>query len=97
MSNDKESSVAGMENHPPMLVESDYESCKIRIERYIKGKPLGKLIWKSIKDGPSPTPMTTVNEGTCPVALPVTREKLDCEYSPEERNTELEDIQAGTF
>nr|GEV11647.1 hypothetical protein [Tanacetum cinerariifolium] len=32
---DKESSVAGTDNHPPMLVESDYESWKIRIERYI--------------------------------------------------------------
>nr|GEV83991.1 hypothetical protein [Tanacetum cinerariifolium] len=30
---DKESSAAGTENHPPMLVESDYESWKIRIER----------------------------------------------------------------
>nr|GEV63261.1 hypothetical protein [Tanacetum cinerariifolium] len=35
MSTDKESSVAGTDNRPPMLVESDYESWKIRIERYI--------------------------------------------------------------
>ncbi|GKC54276.1 hypothetical protein Tco_1077021 [Tanacetum coccineum] len=46
---DKELSVAGTDNHPPMLEESDFESWKIRIERYIRGKPLGKLIWKSIK------------------------------------------------
>nr|GEX30282.1 hypothetical protein [Tanacetum cinerariifolium] len=33
---DKESSVAGTDNSPPMLVASDYESWKIRIERYIR-------------------------------------------------------------
>ncbi|GJY98010.1 hypothetical protein Tco_0514920, partial [Tanacetum coccineum] len=37
---DKESSAAGTDNRPPMLVESDYESWKIRIERYIRGKTL---------------------------------------------------------
>ncbi|GJR36542.1 hypothetical protein Tco_1212226 [Tanacetum coccineum] len=40
MSTDKESSAAGTDNRPPMLVESDYESWRIRIERYIRGKPL---------------------------------------------------------
>nr|GEX50925.1 hypothetical protein [Tanacetum cinerariifolium] len=33
---DKESSVVGTDNRPPMLVDSDYESWKIRIERYIR-------------------------------------------------------------
>ncbi|GJU70696.1 retrovirus-related pol polyprotein from transposon TNT 1-94 [Tanacetum coccineum] len=56
MSTDKESSAAGTDNRPPMLVESDYESWKIRIERYIRGKPLGKLIWRSIQKGPTPHP-----------------------------------------
>ncbi|GKA62365.1 hypothetical protein Tco_0761884 [Tanacetum coccineum] len=36
MSTDKESSAAGTDNHPPMLVECDYESWTIRIERYIR-------------------------------------------------------------
>ncbi|GJT52081.1 hypothetical protein Tco_0978238 [Tanacetum coccineum] len=40
MSTDKESSAAGTDNRPPILVESDYESWKIRIERYIRGKTL---------------------------------------------------------
>ncbi|GJR85463.1 retrovirus-related pol polyprotein from transposon TNT 1-94 [Tanacetum coccineum] len=35
MSTDKESSAAGTDNRRPMLIESDYESWKIRIERYI--------------------------------------------------------------
>ncbi|GKC16197.1 hypothetical protein Tco_1012979, partial [Tanacetum coccineum] len=43
MSTDKESSAAGTDNRPPMLVESDYESWRIHIERYIRGKPLGSL------------------------------------------------------
>ncbi|GKD93297.1 hypothetical protein Tco_1373134 [Tanacetum coccineum] len=60
---DKESSAAGTDNRPPMLEKSDFESWKIRIERYIRGKPLGKLIWKSIKNGPSPHPMITVTTG----------------------------------
>ncbi|GJU63963.1 hypothetical protein Tco_1245798 [Tanacetum coccineum] len=60
---DKESNAAGTDNRPPMLEESDFESWKIRIERYIRGKPLGKLIWKSIKNGPSPHPMITVTTG----------------------------------
>nr|GEW75277.1 hypothetical protein [Tanacetum cinerariifolium] len=37
----EDSSAAGTDNHPPMLEESDYESWKIRIERYIKGSPAG--------------------------------------------------------
>nr|GFD01716.1 hypothetical protein [Tanacetum cinerariifolium] len=36
MSTDKESSAAGTENRPPVLVESDYEAWNIRIERYIR-------------------------------------------------------------
>ncbi|GJU29423.1 hypothetical protein Tco_1173012 [Tanacetum coccineum] len=40
MSTDKESSAAGTDNRPPMLVENDYESWKIRIKRYIRGKTL---------------------------------------------------------
>ncbi|GJY75960.1 putative reverse transcriptase domain, ribonuclease H-like domain, aspartic peptidase domain protein [Tanacetum coccineum] len=59
MSTDKESSAAGTDNRPPMLVESDYDSWKIHIHRYIRGKPLGKLIWNSIQNGPSPHPMVT--------------------------------------
>ncbi|GJT22058.1 hypothetical protein Tco_0891995 [Tanacetum coccineum] len=36
-----------------------HESWKIRIHRYIRGKPNGKLIWKSIQNGPTPHPMIT--------------------------------------
>nr|GEY61574.1 hypothetical protein [Tanacetum cinerariifolium] len=55
----EDSSAASTDNRPPMLEESDYESWKIRIERYIKGKTHGKLIWKSILNGPSTHPQIT--------------------------------------
>nr|GEX36068.1 hypothetical protein [Tanacetum cinerariifolium] len=59
----EDSSAAGTDNRPPMLEESDYESWKIRIERYIKehpqitdpvptGSPAGisaKEIWESLE------------------------------------------------
>ncbi|GJZ81329.1 hypothetical protein Tco_0646323 [Tanacetum coccineum] len=77
----KESSAAGTDNHPPMLEESDFESWKIRIERYIHGKPLGKLIWKSIINGPSPHPMITITTGEGEQQTQVTREKTDEEFT----------------
>ncbi|GJV00204.1 retrovirus-related pol polyprotein from transposon TNT 1-94 [Tanacetum coccineum] len=94
MSTDKESSAAGMDNRPPMLIESDYESWKICIERYIRGKPLGKLIWRSIKEGPTPHPQITVTEGQGDTAVQVTRDKTDEEFTVIENNRELADIQA---
>ncbi|GKE01848.1 hypothetical protein Tco_1389831 [Tanacetum coccineum] len=91
---DKESSAAGTDNRPPMLEESDFESWKIRIERYISGKPLGKLIWKSIKNGPSPHPMITITTGEGEQQTQVTREKTDKEFTEAENNKERADIQA---
>nr|GEX67162.1 hypothetical protein [Tanacetum cinerariifolium] len=77
-----------------MLVESDYESWKIRIERYIHGKPLGNLIWRSIQNGPTPHPQITVTEGQGAAAVQVTRDKTDEEFTKIENNRELADIQA---
>ncbi|GJW73611.1 hypothetical protein Tco_0132981 [Tanacetum coccineum] len=94
MSTDKESSAAGTDNHPPILVESDYELWKIRIERYIRGKPLGKLIWRSFQNGPTPHPQITVTEGQGDAAVQVTRDKRDEEFTKIENNKELADIQA---
>ncbi|GJR46481.1 hypothetical protein Tco_1314584 [Tanacetum coccineum] len=91
---DKESSAAGTDNRPPMLEESDFESWKIRIERYIRGKPLGKLIWKSIKNGPTPHPTITVTTGEGEQQTQVTREKTDEEFTEAENNKERADIQA---
>ncbi|GKF08572.1 hypothetical protein Tco_0042796 [Tanacetum coccineum] len=97
MSTDKESSAAGTDNRPPMLVESDYESWKISIERYIRGKTLGKLIWRSIQNGPAPHPQITVTEGQGEDAVQVTRDKRDEEFTEIENNKELADIQASNI
>ncbi|GKD09563.1 hypothetical protein Tco_1189248 [Tanacetum coccineum] len=94
MSTDKESSAAGIDNRPPMLVESDYESWKIHIERYIRGKTLDKLIWRSIQNEPTPHPQITLTEGQGKDALQVTRDKRDEEFTEIENNKELVDIQA---
>nr|GEU32101.1 hypothetical protein [Tanacetum cinerariifolium] len=93
MMTDKDSSAAGTDNRPPMLEENDYKSWRIRIERYIKGKPHGKLIWKSIQNGPTPPPQTTdpAPEGD---AVPPLRNKRDEEFTEEDNINELTDIQA---
>ena len=59
MATNEEISAAGSDSRPPMLVEDDYDSWKIQIHRYIRGKQNGKLIWKSIQNGLSPHPMMT--------------------------------------
>nr|GFC11736.1 hypothetical protein [Tanacetum cinerariifolium] len=56
MMTDRDSSVAGTDNRPPMLEEDDFESWKIRMERYIRGKPNGKYMWKAIQTSNSPRP-----------------------------------------
>ncbi|GJT07988.1 retrovirus-related pol polyprotein from transposon TNT 1-94 [Tanacetum coccineum] len=60
MVSNEETNAAGTDTRPPMLVESrPTDSWKIVIHRYIRGKPNGKLIWKSIQNGPTPHPMIT--------------------------------------
>nr|GEX83462.1 hypothetical protein [Tanacetum cinerariifolium] len=74
----EDSSAAGTDNRPPMLKKSDYESWKICIERYIKGKTHGKLIWKSILNGPSVHPQITDPEPTgSPAGQTLDRRKED--------------------
>ena len=94
MSSDKESNAVGTDNRPPMLVEDDYDSWRIRIERYIRGKPLGKLIWRSIKEGPTPHPQITITTGEGVAAVQETRNKKDEEFDQADTNREMADIQA---
>ncbi|GJR46532.1 putative ribonuclease H-like domain-containing protein [Tanacetum coccineum] len=94
MASNEETNAAGTDTRPPMLVESDYDSWKIRIHRYIRGKPNGKLIWKSIQNGPTPHPMITDPPTTDSAAVPAPREKLDSEFSEEENKLEMADTQA---
>ncbi|GKF03601.1 hypothetical protein Tco_0030524, partial [Tanacetum coccineum] len=62
---------------------------KIRIHRYIRGKPNGKLIWKSIQNGPTPHPMITDPPTTDSTIVPAPRKKLDSELSEEENKLEM--------
>ncbi|GKB71428.1 hypothetical protein Tco_0932840 [Tanacetum coccineum] len=94
MASNEETNAAGTDTRPPMLVESDYDSWKIRIHRYIRGKPLGKLIWNSIQNGPSPHPMITDAPTEDQTGVNMPRLKLDSEFTPEETNRENADTQA---
>ncbi|GJQ95910.1 copia protein [Tanacetum coccineum] len=94
MGSNEETNAAGTDTRPPMLVESDYDSWKIRIHRYIRGKPNGKLIWKSIQNGPTPHPMVTDPPPTNSTVMPAPRKKLDSEFNDEENKLEMADTQA---
>ncbi|GJT95453.1 hypothetical protein Tco_1090971 [Tanacetum coccineum] len=94
MASNEETNAAGTDTRPPMLVESDYDSWKIRIHRYIRGKPNGKLIWKSIQDGPTPHPMVTDPPPANSTVMPAPRKKLDSEFNDEENKLEMADTQA---
>nr|GFA76861.1 hypothetical protein [Tanacetum cinerariifolium] len=95
----EDSSAVGTDNHPPMLEESDYESWKIRIERYIKGKTHGKLIWKSILNGPLAHPQITdpVPTGSPAGIIMQPRDKRDKEFTNAENLKEFCDIQASNI
>ncbi|GJX99091.1 hypothetical protein Tco_0356110 [Tanacetum coccineum] len=64
------------------------------IRRYIRGKPNGKLIWKSIQNGPTPHPMITDPPPTGSTVVPAPRKKLDSEFNEEENKLEMADTQA---
>ncbi|GJV26903.1 retrovirus-related pol polyprotein from transposon TNT 1-94 [Tanacetum coccineum] len=94
MASNEETNAAGTDTRPPMLVESDYDSWKIRIHRYIRGKPNGKLIWKSIQDGPTPHPMVTDPPPAMSTCYAPPRKKADSEFNDEENKLEMADTQA---
>ncbi|GJS32864.1 hypothetical protein Tco_0531246, partial [Tanacetum coccineum] len=52
MSTQQDIYVAGSENRPPMLNKENYVPWSSRLLRYAKSKPNGKLIYKSIMNGP---------------------------------------------
>nr|GEY02476.1 hypothetical protein [Tanacetum cinerariifolium] len=95
----EDSSAAGTNNRPPMLEESDYKSWMIRIERYIKGKTHGKLIWKSILNRPSAHPqiIDPVPTGSPAGIVMQPRDKRDEEFTDAENLKELCDIQASNI
>nr|GEU66851.1 putative ribonuclease H-like domain-containing protein [Tanacetum cinerariifolium] len=97
MSSDKESSAAGTDNRAPMLEENDYKSWKICMKRYIRSKPQGKAIWKSIVEGPALHPMTATVTGVANVVVEALRPKRDEEFTAKENSRDLADIQAASI
>nr|GFB28649.1 hypothetical protein [Tanacetum cinerariifolium] len=77
-----------------MLKEDDFESWKIRMERYIHGKTNGKYMWKAIQTGNSPRPQVT-DQPTEAVPHPIAREKTDDEYTDAKNLKEQFDIQVA--
>jgi hypothetical protein len=68
---------AGAKNRPPMLEKGGYFPWTSRMLRYIKTKTDGKLMIKSIKEGPF-KPRQVQDEGnpnTTPPTLPFLREQ----------------------
>jgi len=87
---------AGTDTRAPMLEENDYESWKIRMERYIRSKTNGKFIWKSIMEGTAPQPMTlSVTNADGLTEGP--RPKRDDEYTAVELSREQADYQAASI
>ena len=97
MSSDKDSMAAGTNTRAPMLDENDYESWKIRMERYIRSKSNGKLIWKSIKEGPAPHPQTGVITNAKGAITEDARPKRDDEFTAAELAREQADFQAASM
>ena len=95
MSNDRESSAAGTDSRAPMLEESEYESWKIRMRRYLRGKPNGRDIWDSIENGPAPIPTVAVPATDTIEAS--TRLKSRDEYTDAEAAREHADYQAESM
>nr|GEX52492.1 DNA-directed DNA polymerase [Tanacetum cinerariifolium] len=90
-------SAACTDNCALMLEENDYESWKILMKRYIRSKPQGKAIWKSIVEGPASHPMTGAVTGVANVVVKAPRPKRDEEFTAKENASDLADIQAASI
>ena len=78
---------AGAENRPPMLAKGGYLQWTSRMLRYIKTKPNGKLMIKSIQDGPF-KPRQVLEPGNADATTPVPpsyRLQNESEYTEEDQ------------
>ena len=78
---------AGAENRPPMLTKGGYLQWTSRMLRYIKTKPNGKLMIKSIQDGPFKPRQVQVpgNPDATPPTPPSFRDQNESEYTVEDQ------------
>ncbi|GKB53285.1 hypothetical protein Tco_0904038, partial [Tanacetum coccineum] len=56
-----------------------------------EANPNGKLIWKSIQNGPTPHLMVTDPPPANSTVMPAPRKKLDSEFNDEENKLEMAD------
>ncbi|GKC42606.1 hypothetical protein Tco_1060328 [Tanacetum coccineum] len=56
--------IAGVDNHPPMLEKSLYDSWKSRMELYIENQENGRMILNSLQNGPLVWPIVVEGDGT---------------------------------
>ncbi|GJR41884.1 zinc finger, CCHC-type, retrotransposon gag domain protein [Tanacetum coccineum] len=90
MATNEETNAAMVTRYPsPMLVEDEYDSVENSNTKVHFGGDLksGKLIWKSIQNGPTPHPMVTDPPPTGSTIVPAPRKKLDSEFNDEENRS----------
>ncbi|GJV01033.1 hypothetical protein Tco_1330303 [Tanacetum coccineum] len=83
---------AGVDNRPPMLNNSQYNSWKSRILPYIKGKEHGKDLYDSVINGPFQ--YGTVEVPETKTTLPIIRERTYDDLTDKEKILEACDIRA---
>ncbi|GJV97658.1 hypothetical protein Tco_1549235 [Tanacetum coccineum] len=88
----KVTDVIGVENHPPMLERSQYDSWQSRMLLYIRGKEHGIQLLESVKNGPFQ--FGTVKVPPTPNTPASTREQNLTDLIPEEKIHEVCDISA---
>ena len=81
--------VIGSDQKPPVLFKDEYEMWVNRFKLFIRRKENGHLIWKSIVEGPAPTPVMTVDGKIVP--------KYFTGYSDEENVQYFVDIEARNY
>ncbi|GJR50649.1 hypothetical protein Tco_1401170 [Tanacetum coccineum] len=86
----KVTDVIGVENHPPMLERSQYDSWQSRMLLYIRGKEHGIQLLESVKNGPFQ--FGTVEVPPTPNTPALTREQNLTDLIPEEKIHEVCDI-----
>ena len=87
---------AGAENRPPMLSKGGYSQWASRMIRYLKSKPNGKQLVKSVTEGPF-KPRQVLDPGepnSTPPVQPFYRDQSEADYTEEDKLQIAADDQA---
>ncbi|GJX64956.1 hypothetical protein Tco_0299299 [Tanacetum coccineum] len=92
--------IFGVDNRPPMLEKSLYESWKSRMELYIENRENGRMILNSVQNGPLVWPTVVQEDGTTRKKkyeeLSVV-EKLQADYDPKATNIVLQGLPPDVY